>query len=221
VRRVRSELIGDNSFRQGPRCSRFVRTLKRRRRTSTNATVATGPEVGGLMALAKALPCLASAADMNHLASWALPCQGSLQVAVALGLSNTLPGCPHGVSSSNGKLRRSDGPFTLHEGRSRIRAKECAATICNTSPKSPVGNHGCCHGTDFIPTSTDRRTGDKGRLVRWEYRDQEQLCERPTVARIAEGDRGEKGRYEGVNTLLCTQARCRPTVAVRRGAVKR
>ena len=49
------------------------------------ATVAAVLEVGGLAAPAKALRCQISAADTNQFEPRALPCQGSLQVAEALG----------------------------------------------------------------------------------------------------------------------------------------
>jgi hypothetical protein len=82
ARPVRSELMKDNSFfLQGPRLWQVRVQVEASPPDLHHATIAAGVEVGGLMALVKALPCQTSAADMNRLASFALPSQGSLQVA--------------------------------------------------------------------------------------------------------------------------------------------
>ena len=86
LRRERSGLTRDNSFRQGP-----LRQVRAQVEASPpdlhHATVVAvlGGGGGGLAAPAKALPCQISAADTNRFEPRALPCQGSLQVAEALG----------------------------------------------------------------------------------------------------------------------------------------
>ena len=41
--------------------------------------------------------------------------------------------------------------------------------------------------------------------MRWEHRDQEQPCQRPRVARIAEGGRGERGRCKDRDKIPATR----------------
>jgi hypothetical protein len=83
-RRERSGPTRDNSFRQGP-----LRQVRAQVEASPpdphHSAVAAVLGRRGLAAPAKALPCQISAADTNRFEPRALPCQGSLQVAEALG----------------------------------------------------------------------------------------------------------------------------------------
>jgi hypothetical protein len=57
--------------------------------------------------------------------------------------------------------------------------------------------------------------------LRVDYENQELLCERPGVARIAAGgEPGEEGRYEARNILQCTPARAGPGSPDSEGSVK-
>jgi len=100
-----------------------------------HSAVAAGPEGGGLGAPAKALPRPVSAADMNEFEPRALPCQGSLQVAEALGLRNVLPGRPRqGGEVVERQTQPHDGP----SGHLRTRTKERTATINSTRTQTDV-----------------------------------------------------------------------------------
>ena len=57
--------------------------------------------------------------------------------------------------------------------------------------------------------------------MRWGHENQEHLCKRPNVARIAVGgELGERGRYEAWNMLLRTTGTGRPPSPDRKGGVK-
>jgi len=119
LRRKRSGLTGDNSFRQGPRCGRFPCRLKRRRRTSTTPPSRAGwKEIWRLpRRRCVAWSLLRTRTSSNRGRSHAKEvCRSPRRWG-----SNVLPGrSRQGEWSWNGKLSPPDGP----SGRLRTRTKE-------------------------------------------------------------------------------------------------
>ena len=111
------------------------------------------------------------------------------QVAEALGLSNGLLGRPRPgrvvVERHAQASRRGPSPFT-----SVVQGPERRNVIV---PDRRLPFRRQNHAR--LPVSASRRRGDEGRSVRWDGRDQEQRRERPGVAHLAEGDRGERGAH--------------------------
>jgi hypothetical protein len=85
LRRKRSGLTGDNWLRHRPPLRLVRAQVEASPPDLHHATVVAVLGGGGLAAPAEVLPCPVSAADANQFEPRALPCQGSLQVAEALG----------------------------------------------------------------------------------------------------------------------------------------
>jgi hypothetical protein len=94
LRRKRSGPTRDNSFSASTPLRQIPTQAEASPPDPHQAAVVPVLGGGGLAAPAEALPCPVSAADTNQFEPRALPCQGSLQVAEALGLRNVLPGRP-------------------------------------------------------------------------------------------------------------------------------